>query len=116
MRLFEIDVSQHDQYLEQIIDKFSTDDAQKVKNIEKTTNHDVKAVEYFLKEKFDEVDDLKSKKEYLHFTCTSEDINNLAYGLMMKDALEKVMFTKVTSLLNLLNEIAKSHSEIPMMC
>jgi len=69
------------------MDKFNTADAEKVKSIEWVTQHDVKAVEYFIKEKFDELEGLKELKEYIHFTCTSEDINNLAYGLMLKDAL-----------------------------
>jgi len=69
-----------------------------VKEIEKTTNHDVKAVEYFLKEKFDLIPQLKDLKEFLHFTCTSEDINNLAYGMMIDRALRKVLITKLKEL------------------
>lgn len=114
MELFSIDVSEQNGYLEKIIEEFSIEDAEKVKAIEKTTQHDVKAVEYFLKEKFD-VDHLKEKREYIHFTCTSEDINNLAYGLMLKDALTNVIFPKINSLLSSLDSLAKSHSSIPMM-
>ena len=115
MDLFGIDIKGENEYLEKIIEDFSTENAEKVKSIEKTTQHDVKAVEYFLKDKFDLCDQLKDKKEYIHFTCTSEDINNLAYGLMLKDAIQNVMNTKLASLLNILNDIAKSHSKCAMM-
>ena len=74
----------------EIID-FSVEDAQRVKEIERTTNHDVKAVEYFLKEKFEKNDYLNERKEFLHFTCTSEDINNLAYAMMVDRALKEVL-------------------------
>jgi adenylosuccinate lyase len=70
--------------LRAIYEQFSEKDALRVKEIEAKTNHDVKAVEYFLKEKFDLYPILKERKEYLHFTCTSEDINNLSYGMMIQ--------------------------------
>ena len=69
--------------MDRIFTEFSLEDAERVKEIEKTTNHDVKAIEYFLKEKFDQNAVLGKQKEYLHFSCTSEDINNLAYALML---------------------------------
>jgi adenylosuccinate lyase len=79
-------------YLEGIFESFSEEDGERVKEIEKTTNHDVKAIEYFLKEKFDKgSSDLGQIKEYLHFACTSEDINNLSYALMIQNALREVM-------------------------
>ncbi len=78
-------------YLQNIINDFSVGDANAIKVIEKTTNHDVKAVEYFLKSKFQEIDELKQSSEFLHFTCTSEDINNLAYALMLKNAREEIL-------------------------
>lgn len=67
------------------------EDGNRVKEIERVTNHDVKAIEYFLKEKFDTNEQLKDLKEYLHFSCTSEDINNLAYALMLHNSMQEVM-------------------------
>ena len=72
--------------MDDIFKNFSEKDGERVKTIERTTNHDVKAIEYFLKEKFDE-GPLGDLKEYLHFSCTSEDINNLSYALMMHHSL-----------------------------
>ena len=72
--------------LNAIVEKFCEEDAQRVKNIEKTTNHDVKAVEYFLKEKIAGNAELEAVSEFIHFACTSEDINNLAYALMLREA------------------------------
>src|SRR5258706_764134 len=87
--------------LEQIVESFGMADAQRIKSIEDTTNHDVKAVEYYLKEKISGSKELAELKEFIHFACTSEDINNLAYALMLKDgrdqsllpALDKVIKT-----------------------
>jgi adenylosuccinate lyase len=88
-----------------------------VKEIELTTNHDVKAVEYFLKEKFaaqgQQMDNLK---EYLHFSCTSEDINNLSYSLMLKDSMKDVILPKLRSLHQNLEQLATDHADVPMMC
>ena len=70
--------------LNNIIDNFSLSDAERIKTIERTTNHDVKAVEYFLKEKIQGNSTLEASTEFLHFACTSEDINNLSHGLMLK--------------------------------
>jgi len=99
MELFKINVIEQKEFLDKIYEEFSEDDAHRVKLLEKTTNHDVKALEYFLKEKFDENERLKELKEYIHFTCTSEDINNLAYGLMIKDAISSVILPKLQTLL-----------------
>ena len=93
-------------HLKEIITKFSVEDAKRVKEIERTTNHDVKAVEYFLKEQFDKIETLKDKKEFLHFTCTSEDINNLSYAMMIQTALSEVLFPVLEKLLNNMNEFA----------
>ena len=79
-----------DRYLDELVDGFGLEDAERVKTIEATTNHDVKAVEYYLKEKFAGNDELASSSEFLHFACTSEDINNLSYALMMLEAREKL--------------------------
>ena len=73
-------------YLADLIDNFDINDARRIKTIEKQTNHDVKAVEYFLKEKFKEIKKLDKYSEFIHFACTSEDINNLSYALMIKNA------------------------------
>ena len=80
-------LSEHANHLlNAIVEHFSVEDAQRVKNIEKTTNHDVKAVEYFLKEKIAGNAELEAVSEFIHFACTSEDINNLAYALMLREA------------------------------
>ena len=71
-------------YLDRIVTEFSLDDAERIKDIEATTNHDVKAVEYFLKQKLSTQTELVELQEFVHFACTSEDINNLAHGLMLK--------------------------------
>ncbi|MDQ6996683.1 MAG: lyase family protein, partial [Mariprofundus sp.] len=78
-------------FLDAIIDDFAEGDAKRVKAIEATTNHDVKAVEYLLKEKVAENDELAAISEFFHFACTSEDINNLSYALMLKQARDTVL-------------------------
>ena len=77
--------------LNSIVDNFGPEDAQAVKNIERTTNHDVKAVEYFIKDKFKDNAELMAINEFVHFACTSEDINNLSHGLMLKNGLAVVL-------------------------
>lgn len=89
--------SQHS-YLDDIFNNFSIEDGERVKEIERTTNHDVKAIEYFLKEKFDQKKELGELKEYLHFSCTSEDINNLSYALMIHHSMSDVMLPTLKSL------------------
>jgi adenylosuccinate lyase len=79
------------QYLNNIVTHFSEDDAQRIKDIERTTNHDVKAVEYFLKEKIADNAELNRINEFIHFACTSEDINNLSYALMLKEGRETLL-------------------------
>ena len=86
-----------------------------MKEIEKTTNHDVKAIEYFLKEKFDE-GQLGDLKEYLHFSCTSEDINNLSYALMMHHSLQDVLMPTLKGLQERLEKLSVEYADIPMMC
>ncbi|MGZ8187069.1 MAG: lyase family protein, partial [Methylobacter sp.] len=76
--------------LNSIISDFSETDAQRIKDIEKTTNHDVKAIEYFLKEKIAGNSELEQVSEFIHFACTSEDINNLSYALMLKEGREVI--------------------------
>tara|TARA_B100001094_G_scaffold321073_1_gene368251 strand:- start:27 stop:1400 length:1374 start_codon:yes stop_codon:yes gene_type:complete len=101
-------------YLNDLIDNFSIKDAKKIKSIESRTNHDVKAVEYFLKEKFKLNKNLAPYTEFIHFACTSEDINNLAYALMIKDA---SMITKKSLKLitNRIKFLSKKYSNNPML-
>jgi len=105
---------QKNQFLNSMITDFSEADAQRVKDIESVTNHDVKAVEYFLKEKIEGNEELESVSEFLHFACTSEDINNLSYALMLKRGRETVM-PKLASVNNELRKMAHSYADIPML-
>src|SRR5690606_814501 len=84
--------------LEAILNGFSVSDAERVKQIERTTNHDVKAVEYYLKEKIADHAELAAVSEFIHFACTSEDINNLAYALMLKEARDGVLLPLIRQL------------------
>lgn len=101
--------------IQSIVDDFSTDDAKRVKVIESTTNHDVKAVEYFLKEKFECDPELKAISEFIHFACTSEDINNLSYSLMLKEAKDTVIVPHMNEIIDRLQSLANAHAEIPML-
>lgn len=97
-----------------IITSFSETDALHIKALEKTTNHDVKAVEYFLKEKF-EVLGLGKYSEFIHFGLTSQDINNTAIPLLLRDSIENEILPKLTELLSILKTLAKSWMDIPML-
>lgn len=97
-----------------IYEEFSEDDALRIKEIEKTTNHDVKAVEYFIKEKFDELN-LQEVKEFIHFGLTSQDINNTSVPLSIKEALEEVYLPELNVLTNKIKEKAEEWKEIPML-
>jgi adenylosuccinate lyase len=101
--------------LEQIAEKFDVAEAQRVKAIEDTTNHDVKAIEYYLKEKIASSRDLAPLKEFIHFACTSEDINNLAYALMLKQAREQVLLPALDGLAQVLTALAKRYADQPML-
>ncbi|MDA1076171.1 MAG: adenylosuccinate lyase [Proteobacteria bacterium] len=94
---------------------FTAENAARIKAIEATTNHDVKAVEYFVKETLQQIDGLGAYAEFVHFACTSEDINNLAYALMLKDARCDVMLPLMDSLIGTLNEFALTTAHIPML-
>lgn len=100
--------------LENIYTNFSLDDASRVKEIETITKHDVKAVEYFIREKT-EANGLNRISSFIHFACTSEDINNLAYSLMIKDGLDKAWKPLATELINKVNSLAKEWINIPML-
>ena len=100
--------------LRTIYEKMTPDDARKVKQIEETTNHDVKAVEYFLKNAFDELG-LEAFKEYIHFGLTSQDINNTAVPLSLKEALDKVYYPALQDLMEKIEGLAEEWKEIPML-
>lgn len=100
--------------LNAIVTNFSEEDANRIKEIERTTNHDVKAVEYFLKEKIADIDELKNAGEFIHFACTSEDINNLSHALMLKNGRE-VLVSSMKQLLNAISALAITHAEQPML-
>ncbi|MDD3762236.1 MAG: adenylosuccinate lyase [Nevskiales bacterium] len=101
--------------LDRIADSFNVEEAQRVKTIEDTTNHDVKAVEYYLKEKIAPHPELSQVKEFIHFACTSEDINNLSHALMLKDAREKVLLPMIDQLIAAIAKLAKTYAEQPML-
>jgi len=102
--------------LERIISDFSLEDAQRVKNIERTTNHDVKAVEYFLKEKIAGNDELEAVSEFIHFACTSEDINNLSHALMLREGRDNVLLPQMDAVIHAIRELAHELADVPMLC
>lgn len=104
-----------DRQLESIARSFGLDDARRIKEIERTTNHDVKAVEYFLKERFGENKELQAIGEFVHFACTSEDINNLSHALMLQDGVTQVILPAMQGLCNDLRALAISTAESPMV-
>jgi len=101
-------------FLNSIVDDFSESDAQVIKDIEATTNHDVKAVEYFIKDKFRGNQQLEDSLEFIHFACTSEDINNLSYALMLKDSRELVV-AKMQQVTDSIVDLAITHADQPML-
>jgi adenylosuccinate lyase len=101
--------------LQKIADDFSVADTQRIKDIEATTNHDVKAVEYFIKERIGDDASLRQAKEFVHFACTSEDINNLSYALMLRDAREHVLLPEVDKTTGKLRELAHANADMPML-
>jgi adenylosuccinate lyase len=101
--------------LDAIVDNFQEEDAQRVKNIERTTNHDVKAVEYFLKEKITGNDELEAVSEFIHFACTSEDINNLSYALMLREARTQALLPQMDEVIDAIRALAHEHATQPML-
>jgi adenylosuccinate lyase len=101
--------------LDGIVTGFSEEDARRVKNIERTTNHDVKAVEYFLKEKIAGNPELEAVSEFMHFACTSEDINNLSYALMLRDGRSEVLLPQMDELIDALKRLAHEYADQPML-
>lgn len=103
-----------DALLNSIVDNFGPEDAQAVKNIERTTNHDVKAVEYFIKDKFKDNAELMAINEFVHFACTSEDINNLSHALMLKHGLD-VVVPQMQQVADEIAQMGREFAEQPML-
>jgi adenylosuccinate lyase len=101
--------------LQKLASDFTEADAERIKAIEAVTNHDVKAVEYWLKEKVQDVPELVAATEFIHFACTSEDINNTSHGMMLKAARDNVLLPQLTGLIDKLRSIAHDNATMPMM-
>jgi len=101
--------------LDELAANFSEEDAQAIKDIERTTNHDVKAVEYFIKDKMTVSPELNAVSEFVHFACTSEDINNLSHALMLKEALDDAILPELHTVLTAIQALAIEHAEQPML-
>ena len=101
--------------LESIITGFTETDARRVKDIERTTNHDVKAVEYLIKEKFAGNDELENVSEFVHFACTSEDINNLSHAMMLREGRDAVLLPQVDAVINAIRSLAHKYADHPML-
>ncbi|MBU2897860.1 adenylosuccinate lyase [Vibrio hepatarius] len=103
------------QFLNEIATNFSEADARRIKDIERTTNHDVKAVEYFLKEKVADFPELHAVNEFFHFACTSEDINNTSHALMLKEARETVIIPEIRNIIDAVKALAVEYRDIPLL-
>lgn len=101
--------------LNELVDHFTVTDAKRVKEIERTTNHDVKAIEYLLKEKIAGNTELEAVSEFIHFACTSEDINNLAYALMLREARSQILLPQWDSLIQAMTALAHQYAKQPML-
>ncbi|MBP3221727.1 MAG: adenylosuccinate lyase [Neisseriaceae bacterium] len=104
------------QEMNSVAAQFSVENAEEVKKIEETTNHDVKAVEYWLKKRFAHIPAVVSGSEFFHFACTSEDINNLSHALMLKEAAVSVLLPAIEEISGSLKNMAHSLASVPMMC
>jgi adenylosuccinate lyase len=102
--------------MEAVIAQFSEEDARAVKAIEAVTNHDVKAVEYWIKERFAANLEITAVNEFIHFACTSEDINNTSHALMLTEARDRVLLPKLTGMVAQLSNMASAYAAVPMMC
>jgi adenylosuccinate lyase len=102
-------------YLLGVVKNFSEQDAAAIKEIEKTTNHDVKAVEYWIKSKFEARPELRAASEFVHFACTSEDINNTSHALQLKAAREQVLLPALDAVIAKMREMAHAYAEVPML-
>ena len=103
------------QFLDNIAANFSEEDAMRIKEIERTTNHDVKAVEYFLKEKVADVPELHAINEFIHFACTSEDINNTSHALMLKEARDTIVLPEIRNVIDAIKALANEYRDIPLL-
>jgi len=101
--------------LDELVENFHLDDAQRIKNIERSTNHDVKAIEYFIKEKLAGNAELAKASEFVHFACTSEDINNLAYALMLRKARTQAILPLMDDVLRAVTDLARRFADQPML-
>jgi adenylosuccinate lyase len=101
--------------LDSIVENFDPEQAQRIKDIEKTTNHDVKAVEYYLKQQVSANTELQAVSEFIHFACTSEDINNLSHALMLKSGRDRILLPLATEVVELISQLAHQYADIPMM-
>ncbi len=101
--------------LNQLVENFNLAHAEAIKSIERTTNHDVKAVEYFIKDKIAPNDELQAITEFVHFACTSEDINNLSHALMLREGLDDGLLPAMDRIVERLTELAREHAEQPML-
>jgi adenylosuccinate lyase len=102
-------------FLDELAANFSEEDAARIKEIERTTNHDVKAVEYFLKEKVAGVPELHAVNEFIHFACTSEDINNTSHALMLKEARDTVVLPEIRNIIDAIKALAEEYRDIPLL-
>ena len=103
------------QFLSDLLDNFDVEQAERVKTIERTTNHDVKAVEYFLKEAIADHAELNAVSEFLHFACTSEDINNLSHALMLTEARQQVVVPQMQTVIDAISALAQQHASQSML-
>ncbi|HAS3453523.1 TPA: adenylosuccinate lyase, partial [Vibrio cholerae] len=103
------------QFLDAIAANFNETDALRIKEIERTTNHDVKAVEYFLKEKVAAMPELHAVNEFIHFACTSEDINNTSHALMLKEARDTVILPEIRNVIDAIRKLAEEYRDIPLL-
>jgi len=103
-------------WLDQLAAAFSEADAEQIKAIERRTNHDVKAIEYWLREKLVENDETRDALEFIHFACTSEDINNLSHALMLRHARDEVMLPTLRAIIDKLQALAHEHAAVPLLC
>lgn len=102
-------------FLDDLAANFSEEDANRIKTIESTTNHDVKAVEYFLKEKVETMPELHAVSEFIHFACTSEDINNTSHALMLKEARDEVVLPAIRQIIDAIKGLAVEYRDIPLL-
>lgn len=102
--------------LDKLVLNFDVKECERVKQIEATTNHDVKAVEYYIKEQISGVDSLYKHSEFIHFACTSEDINNLSYALMLKDLRDQILDAQISKVMAKIEELANLYKDVAMMC